>query len=121
MWLRVYSRTLAQVFVVTLGSVDVTLDREADGGILVKIQAPAWEVNVRASADDLTKLNDIRSADWDERRSVQVGESAEASAFWSCRGDEVTLTIGHDDETWDVAVTFPVAIVQTIVEELPRV
>jgi hypothetical protein len=27
---------------------------------LVKIQAPAWEVNVRASVDDLTKLDDIR-------------------------------------------------------------
>jgi len=26
--------------------------------------------------------------------------------------------IGHDDETWDVAVIFPVAIVQAIVEEL---
>ena len=29
--------------------------------------------------------------------------------------------IGHDDETWDVAVTFPVAIVQAIVEDLDRV
>lgn len=100
---------------------DVILEREADGEILVKIQAPAWEVNVRAAADDLAKLNDIRSADWDRRRSVQVGESADASAFWSCRGEEVTLMIGHDDETWDVAVIFPVAIVQAIVEELDRV
>jgi hypothetical protein len=92
----------------------------ANGGILVKIQALAWEVNVRSSADDLRKLKDIRSADWDQRRSVQVGASAEASAFWSCRGDEVTLMIGHNDETWDVAVTFPVAIVQAIVKDLDR-
>jgi hypothetical protein len=38
-----------------------------------------------------------------------------------CRGDEVTLMIGHDDETWDIAVTFPVATVQAIVDGLDRV
>lgn len=100
---------------------EVTLEREADGGILVKLQAPGWEVNVRASAGDLRKLDGIRSADWDQRRSIRVGESAEASVFWSCREDEVTLMIGQDDETWDVAVGFPIQVVNSIVEELDRV
>jgi len=101
--------------------VDVSLEREADGGILVKIQAPAWEVNVRASAEDLTKLADIRTADWDEGRSIHLGQPAEAPVFWACHGDEVTLMIGHDDETWDVAFLFPFAIVDAIVNDLDQV
>jgi hypothetical protein len=88
---------------------------------LVKIQAPAWEVNVRASADELSRLKDIRLADWDQGRSLRVGESAEASAFWACNGGEVTLMIGHDEETWDIGVTFPVEIADAIVKELDRV
>jgi len=100
---------------------DMTLEREADGGILVKLRAPAWEINVRASAGDLRKLDDVRSADWNQRRSIQIGESANASVFWSCRGDEVTLMIGHDDETWDVAVGFPIEVVDAIVRELDGV
>jgi len=117
----VHSRALAQPYAITLAAVDVTLERESDGQILVKIGAPAWEVNVRASAGDLTKLADVRSADWDQRRSIQLGKSAEASVFWAFRDDEVTLMIGHDDETWDVFVSFPIDIVEAIVSELDRV
>jgi hypothetical protein len=29
--------------------------------------------------------------------------------------------IGHDDEIWDVAVSFPIEIVEAIVSELHRV
>lgn len=99
---------------------DVTLEREANGGILVKILGPAWEVNVRATTEILTRLTEIRSTDWDQRQSLQIGESAGAPVFWSCRDDQVTLMIGHDDETWDVAVIFPVAVVHAILGDLAR-
>ena len=100
---------------------DVTLEREADDGVSVKIQAPAREVNGRATEDEPTRLVDIRLADWNRRRSLQVGESAEASVVWSYRDREVALMIGHDEETWDAAVTFPVEVVDSIVNELDQV
>jgi hypothetical protein len=52
---------------------DVSLDMDAAGALAVKLQADEWEVNFRASRIDLTALSQIRSADWDERRSIRGG------------------------------------------------
>lgn len=93
---------------------DVTLDVDAAGNVAVKLQTDAWEVNFRASRSELVALGGIRAADWNERRSIRAGESAGASVFWAASGDDATLMIGSDDETWDVAVTLPVAAVEEI-------
>jgi hypothetical protein len=34
--------------------------------------------------------------------------------FWASSGDDATIMIGHDDETWDVAVTVPTEVVERI-------
>jgi hypothetical protein len=81
----------------------------------VKLATDEWEVNVRASAGDFLKLAEIRSANWNQRGTVRAGESAGAPVFWTNEGDQATLLIGHDDETWDVAITVPV--VDEIVRE----
>ena len=97
--------------------VDVTLDTQADGRVLVKLQTDGWEVNVHASRAELRKLTGIHAAEWDERRSIRAGESAGSPAFWAIDGANATLMIGHDDETWDVSVTFPLAAVAEIIRE----
>ena len=96
--------------------VDVAVDREADGRLLVKLQTAAWEIN----EVELAKLGDIRTADWNQRRSIAVGESAEASVFWASSGDEAMIMIGHDDETWDVALTVPTEVVERIAKETEK-
>lgn len=93
---------------------DMTLDVDAAGDVVVKLQADESEVNFRASRADLVALSGIRSADWNERRSIRAGESAGAPVFWASGGNDATLMIGSDDETWDVAVTLPVAAVEEI-------
>jgi len=35
--------------------------------------------------------------------------------FWAVEGDNAVLLIGVDDETWDVALTLPLAVVDEIV------
>ncbi len=87
---------------------------DAAGDVAVKIQADEWKVNIRASRIELTAFSRIRSADWDERRSLRAGESAGAPVFWASDGDNATLMIGRDDETWDIAVTLPVTAVENI-------
>lgn len=94
--------------------VDVSVEREADGRLLVKLATDEWEVNVRGSADDLAKLTEIRSADWDGRAALLAGESAGAPVFWTSQGNDATLLIGRDDETWDVAITVPLMVVEQI-------
>jgi hypothetical protein len=93
---------------------DVSLDMDATGGLAVKLQADDWEVNFRVSQIELTALSQIRSADWDERRSIRAGESAGAPVFWASDGDNATLMIGHDDETWDIAIALSVEAVEDI-------
>jgi hypothetical protein len=93
---------------------DVTLEADAAGGVAVKLQGDEWEVNFQASRAELVALSGIRHADWNERRSIRAGESAGAPVFWASGGNDATLMIGSDDETWDVAITLPVAAVEEI-------
>jgi hypothetical protein len=61
----------------------------------------------------------IRSASWDERRSIQAGESAGARVYWSAGdGDHANLMIGEDDETWDVSVAVPYTVIDQVVQVL---
>jgi hypothetical protein len=93
----------------------MTLDVEADGRCVVKLQTPTWELNVRAPAEELMRLATIRNADWNARGSLDVGEVAGSRAFWSSDEQTATVVVGDDDETWDVAITVPLHVVDEIV------
>ena len=90
----------------------MTFDIESSPGapVLMKLQTETWEVNVWAALTDLAQLRNIRDADWTARRSMAIGTCAGASVYWAMLGEEqVSVLIGHDDETWDVGVTIPLA------------
>jgi hypothetical protein len=89
-----------------------------DDRLALKLQTDEWEVNVYASADDLLKLREIRTADWSQRRSIQAGESAEATAFWANVGDAAALMIGQDDETWDISVSIAFDVIDQMLDEV---
>jgi hypothetical protein len=94
--------------------VNVTLN-EADGSeVSVKLQTETWELNVWASAAELVRLHGIEDADWTARRSLAIGTCAGAPVYWTMSGDQATILIGHDDETWDIGVSIPVATVHEI-------
>jgi hypothetical protein len=82
--------------------VDVSVEREVDGRLLVKLATDEWEVNVRLSEEDVAALAGIRSGSWSERRTVCAGESVGAPVFWASEDAEGTLLIVQDDETWDM-------------------
>jgi len=97
---------------------DYTVEPE-DAGVLLKLQADEWEANVHASAEELLLLSNIRSTSWDARRSIQAGESAGARVYWSAGdGDHANLMVGEDDETWDVSVAVPYAVIDQVVQAL---
>jgi hypothetical protein len=94
---------------------DVTIDFVADGGLVVKLQSEALEVNIWASSEELLRLGGIRKADWDARASIEAGRCAGAPAFWCSDGRTATVLIGADDELWDIAATVPLNVVDQIV------
>jgi hypothetical protein len=100
--------------------VDFSIEPDADAGLALKLATHEWEVNVYGSVDDLSRLSEIRSTNWSERRSIQAGESAGARAYWASTGDQAALMIGHDDETWDVSVTVPYDVIDEVVREVRR-
>ena len=101
---------------------DFSVEADAEGGLVLKLQTDDWEVNVLASAESLLQLSDIRAARWDDRHSIQAGESAGAPVFWASigDGDHAALMIGRDDETWDVSVSIPFEVIDGIVREVAR-
>lgn len=69
---------------------------------------------------DFIRLGRIRTADWNLRASLAVGESAGAEVFWAATGDSVAILVGHDDETWDFSVVVPLAVVDEITSRVAQ-
>lgn len=95
--------------------IDVALDIEADGEAAVKLNSNSWELNVRASVEDLRNLGVVRRADWNTRSSLSVGHAAGAMVFWCSDGKSATVMVGFDDETWDISFELPLETVDQIV------
>jgi hypothetical protein len=86
--------------------------------VAVKLQTPSWELNFRASPDELISLSTVRETDWADRRCLHVGQCAGSQVHWAADGDVVTVMVGDDDETWDVAVTVSLATVDKVVADV---
>ena len=98
--------------------VTVEARNDADYPGLVKLQDETWELNIRATTDELWKLAGIQKTDWDQRRTLQVGTCASAPVWWNERDGTVDILVGHDAETWDMGVTIPLGTVHELLEEL---
>jgi len=100
---------------------DVSLELNSAPGepvfVAVKLQSPSWELNFRAGPEELMRLGTIRETNWAPRRCLHVGRCAGTQVHWAADGDTVTVMVGADDETWDVAVTVPLATVDRIVAD----
>ncbi|GAA1736161.1 hypothetical protein [Luedemannella helvata] len=87
--------------------------------VVLKLQGgDDWELNVWATFDELAQLREIRSAVWADRRAIAAGRSAGANVFWAAPSEgaphAATIMVGHDDESWDIALLVPVAQVEEI-------
>jgi hypothetical protein len=98
--------------------VDVSVEQEWSGEYMVKIHDHTVEVNVLGPGKQFLLLSGIRDAHWEDRRSIRAGTSAGSPVFWCSGNGDATMMIGHDEETWDIAVTMPLAVVDDIVREV---
>ena len=99
-------------------SIDMYVDEHGRDLVGAKFSNDTWELNVRATRSDLLGLAAIRAMDWGLRAMVHVGMCAGADVFWSSDGRIATITVGHDDETWDMAVSLPVELVDDLVRQV---
>jgi hypothetical protein len=66
---------------------------------------------------ELVLLRAAREADWKRRQSITAGSMLGSACHW-CQGEEpdtVQLLVGPDDETWELALTLPVADIERMI------
>ena len=97
-------------------SVDIERDDSGEDFVCAKFSGDQWELNVKARPSEFSRLQGIRGFDWNSRAVAAVGRSAGASVFWSSDGEVATILVGQDDETWDIAVSVPVTLVEDLVQ-----
>src|SRR5690349_6183350 len=100
---------------ITLEPVFVEPDEPA---FALKVQSTDWELNVRMREAELALIPSVRFAQWNERGSVRIGTSANSQAFWSFEDGNLSISIGHDDDNWDLGVTMPEAVLDDIITEV---
>jgi len=88
--------------------------------ILLKIQKKSYEVNIWFSIDEIPILQEVESISWKDG-SVKIGTSANSDVSWSSDGNEVSIFIGHDDETWDIAVYIKKKELKELIAEIEKI
>jgi hypothetical protein len=93
----------------------VAVSCERDNKIVtIKLQADCFEFNVRIAEDQIAQLKNVPNIDW-ENGALKLGKSADADVFWCADGDDfISVMIGHDDQTWDIAFQLPTGVIDDI-------
>ncbi len=99
-------------------SVSETSLGEGTRGFGIKIQADTFELNISMTTEEMHMLPEVRNARWEDRASLQLGESTGSHAWWSCDEEYVSILIGEDDECWDFGVKLPISMVGDILADL---
>lgn len=101
-------------------SVSINLDKN-DIFFSLKISNSRSEINILFEEKELLKLlNTINEAKWSERKSIQAGKSANANVFWCKEEENICILIGHDDENWDIGLTFESKLIHLIKKEFQK-
>jgi len=87
--------------------------------VAVKIQSDVCELNVCIAVPDLPRLRDVPTTPWDSG-ALRLGVSARSPAFWSCDRGQISVCVGHDDETWDFGISFPENLLPDLISEIER-
>ena len=99
-------------------SVEPGWDVASSPQLLVKLQAPGWELNIGIYPREVPALLRVGLADGNQRTTVRIGTTAGAAVFWSCRDGELSVLVGHDDETWDIGFTLPERVLVDLISKV---
>ena len=102
-------------------SIDDGIGPDGSSCFFIKLQGSECELNVSASARELEDLRAVGGARWLDRKSLRVGRCLGASVFWSRQDGRLSVLVGPDDETWEVAFSAPESLVAALLQEIERV
>jgi hypothetical protein len=102
-------------------SADKCYDTDGRPRFSIKIQQEPFEINITVRKEEIRLFGKVRNACWDNRGSIRFGECADAPVFWCSTSTDISILVGHDDETWDIAVTIPLSAIDDIEAALQTV
>ena len=96
-------------------SLQMQVEYDVEDGTL-QLTKPDLLVLIQITPQELMLLAGAETADWNQRQSIKAGMMLGRSCHW-CKGNEpktVQLLVGSDDETWELALTVPGAVIDRI-------
>jgi hypothetical protein len=98
-----------------LENIDLSIETDNEN-YLIKIQGEdLYELNIRINKNEIILLKKFKGANWENRKTIKAGLSANSNVFWAYNEDKtVSIMVGDDDETWDFAVIIPLKIMEKI-------
>ncbi|GHJ12699.1 hypothetical protein TPA0908_06940 [Micromonospora sp. AKA38] len=99
---------------------DVRADAQLDDdNVILALSGPSWLLNVNASPDEWARnLPRVAGADHAQRLDVSLGTSARRPVWWCMSDGQLTLSVGHDPESYDFVVALPAALLSEIRAQL---
>lgn len=77
---------------------------------VLSLSGPGFYLHIQIPPTELRSLTGIPGASWEDRTSIRAGKALGSPVFW-CRSKDdpsaVTVLVGADDETWQLALEFP--------------
>ena len=96
---------------------ELSISSNGDKCVLVKLQSASTEVNVRIDLPAVPRLRQVASTTW-ESGCLQIGTSAQSQAYWCADATTASILVGLDDQTWDFAFAFPLALLAELISEV---
>ncbi len=100
---------------------EATLDAAEGRFIAIKIGTPSFELNIAVPIGEMSLLARVGGRRWSDG-ALRIGTSAGAAAWWSVDEENgvpyLSILVGHDDQTWDIAAQLPVDTIQDVVREV---
>ena len=79
---------------------------------VLRITGPDYFLQINMPASELVALRRVQTASWDQRTTITAGRALDRPVHWchsSVDSAAVSVLVGADDETWDLALEFPAA------------
>ena len=98
----------------------VTAEPDADYDELdqvLRLSGPDFYLLIQIPPRELYSLTGLSAATWKDRKSIRAGEALGNPVFWcqsSVDPTAVSVLVGRDDETWELALEFPAVLREVV-------
>jgi hypothetical protein len=96
---------------------EASADYDAPDQVL-RISRPGYYLVIQMPINELIALRGVQAASWNERGTISAGKAFGKPVHWcqsSVDPGAVSVLVGADDETWELALEFPADVLLGVV------